>query len=60
MNEWTVDDEGFYRDDQGRYVVGVNEDEGYNIGDEIETGRGTGVVMDYGCDENITDFYTNW
>jgi len=60
MGEWTVDEEGFYRDSQGRYVVGVGIDEGYSIGDEIETGKGTAVVMDYGYTIGITDFYTDW
>ena len=60
MDEWTVDEEGFYRDSQGRYVVGVGIDEGYSIGDEIETGKGTAVVMDYGYTIGITDFYTDW
>lgn len=59
MNEWTVDDEGFYRTDEGYYVVGVGLGE-MNIGDTFETGKGTAIVMDYGYTENITDFYTNW
>lgn len=59
-DEWTVDDEGFYRDDQGRYIVGVDIAEGIDIGTEVETGKGTGVVMDYGSGAHVHDFYTNW
>lgn len=60
MGEWTVDDDGFYRTTDGYYVVGVGIDEGYEIGDTFEGGRGTCVVMDYGYTENITDYYTAW
>lgn len=59
-DEWTVDDEGFYRDDQGRYIVGVDIAEGIEIGTEVETGKGTAVVMDYGSGAHVHDFYTNW
>ena len=59
-NEWTADEEGFYRDDQGRYIVGVDIAEGIEIGTEVETGKGTGVVMDYGSGAHVHDFYTNW
>ena len=53
--EWTVDDEGYYRDDQGRYVVAASD---VPEGSEIETSKGTGIVLDGGCDEGVTDFYT--
>lgn len=63
--EWSVDDEGYYRDDQGRYVVAVSENEvnpdtgePYTEGDTIETSKGTGIVLDSGCDDGVTDFYT--
>ena len=59
-SEWTADEEGFYRDDQGRYIVGVDIAEGIEIGTEVETGRGTAVVMDYGSGAHVHDFYTNW
>ena len=35
--EWTADEEGFYRDDNGYYIVGVGLGE-YEIGDVIDTG----------------------
>ena len=66
-SEWTVDDEGFYRDVDGRYVVGVdvndvNPDTGqqYQYGDVVQTGRGEGVVYDYGSGAHVHDFATTW
>ena len=66
-SEWTVDDEGFYRDGDGRYVVGVdindvNPDTGqqYQYGDVVQTGRGEGVVYDYGSGAHVHDFATTW
>lgn len=66
-SEWTLDDEGFYRDDAGRYVVGVdindvNSDTGkqYQYGDVVQTGRGEGVVYDYGSGAHVHDFATTW
>lgn len=66
-SEWTVDDEGFYRDEAGRYVVGVdindvNPDTGqqYQYGDVVQTGRGEGVVYDYGSGAHVHDFATTW
>lgn len=66
-SEWTVDNEGFYRDDAGRYVVGVdindvNPDTGqqYQYGDVVQTGRGEGVVYDYGSGAHVHDFATTW
>lgn len=60
-DEWTVDDEGFYRDSNGRYVIGVDENSGYSYGDVVETGKGEGVVYDYGYGiNNVHDFATTW
>lgn len=60
-DEWTVDDEGFYRDSEGRYVIGVDEESGYSYGDVVETGKGEGVVYDYGSGiSNLHDFATIW
>ena len=55
--EWTVDDEGYYRDDQGRYVVAASD---VPEGTEIETSKGVGIVLDSGCDDGVTDFYVNF
>jgi hypothetical protein len=59
-DEWTADDEGFYRDSEGRYVIGVDADEGIEIGTVVQTGKGEAVVMDYGSGAHVHDFYTNW
>ena len=59
---WTLDDEGFYRDSEGRYVVGVeigHADE-MPYGTVVMTGRGEGVVYDYGAGAEVHDFATAW
>lgn len=58
-DQWSVDSEGFYRDDQGRYIVGVDISEGIALGTEVETGKGTAVVMDYGSGAHVHDFYVH-
>ena len=52
-----VDDDGFFRDDQGRYVV-ASED--YEQGAEIEISQGKAVVMDGGCEPGTVDVHTTW
>ena len=59
-DEWTPDSEGFYRDDNGYYVVGVGINDGYQLGDVIDTGKGKAIVSDFGTATNDVDFYTNW
>lgn len=59
-DEWTPDEEGFYRDDNGYYVVGVGINDGYQLGDVIDTGKGKAIVSDFGTATNDVDFYTNW
>ena len=60
-SEWTLDSEGFYHDSDGRYVIGVSIDSGYEYGDVVETGRGEAIVFDYGAGvSNVHDFATNW
>lgn len=56
-SEWTVDDEGYYRDSEGRYIVAASD---VPEGSEIETSKGTGIVSDSGCDDGVTDFYVAW
>ena len=65
--EWELDDEGFYRDSDGRYIVGVdiadtNPETGqpYQYGDVVETGRGEAVVYDFGSGAKVHDFATAW
>lgn len=55
--EWTLDDEGFYRTDEGYYVVAASD---YEQGEIIETSRGEAQVLDSGCAEGTTDFYVGW
>ena len=59
---WTLDDEGFYHDENGRYVVGVDAShmEDMPYGTVVETGKGEGVVYDYGSGAEVHDFATNW
>ena len=66
-SEWTLDSEGFYHDSNGRYVVGVdindvNPETGqqYQYGDVVDTGKGEGVVYDYGQGAHVHDFATAW
>ena len=56
-DQLTVDDQGFFRDDQGRYVVDSSD---YPIGTEIEISQGTAIVMDDGADHGIVDVHTTW
>lgn len=56
-SEWTPDEYGFYRTDDGYYVVASSD---YEQGTIIETTRGEAMVLDSGCDSGIVDFYTSW
>ena len=56
-SEWTPDEYGFYRTDEGYYVVASSD---YEQGTVIETSRGEAMVLDSGCDSGIVDFYCNW
>lgn len=64
-DQWTVDDDGFYRDGE-YYIVGVDINdinpatgEPYQIGDVVETGKGQALVMDYGSGAKVHDFYVH-
>ena len=62
-DQWTLDDEGFYHDANGRYVIGVSDSERDELpyGSVVMTGKGEAVVYDYGSGiDNVHDFYTNW
>ena len=56
-DEWTVDDEGFYRDSQGRYVVAASDKA---QGSTFQGSKGECVVLDSGCSAGTTDYYVNW
>ena len=56
-NEWWLDDEGFYRTNEGYYVVAASDME---QGTTFEGSKGTCIVLDTGCDAGITDYYVGW
>lgn len=55
--EWTVDAEGFYRDDQGRYIVAASD---MPQGTVFQGSKGDCIVADSGCAAGTTDYYTNF
>lgn len=52
-----VDDEGFWRTDDGHYVVASSD---YAEGTEIEISQGMAIVMDSGCEPGTVDVHTTW
>ena len=56
-NEWTPDDEGYYRDSDGYYVVASND---YAEGTVVNTSKGEAKVYDSGTDSGNIDMYVNW
>ena len=57
-SQWTVDDEGFYR--EGDYYVVAANDGQHSNGDTYEGSKGTCIVRDSGCDYGTTDYYVAW
>lgn len=55
--EWTLDDEGFWRTEEGYYVVAASDME---QGATFEGSKGTCIVLDTGCNEGVTDYYVAW
>lgn len=55
-DQWTVDEEGFYRDQEGRYVVAASDME---QGTVFEGSKGECVVLDSGCAAGVTDYYVD-
>lgn len=55
--DWEVDDEGFYRTEEGYYVVAASDME---QGTVLETSKGEAMVLDSGCAAGTTDFYTKF
>lgn len=55
--EWVLDEEGFYRDSEGRYVVAASDME---QGTVFQGSKGECIVLDTGCNAGVTDYYTNW
>lgn len=55
--EWEVDDEGYYRDADGYYVVASDD---YPEGTVINTSKGEARVLDSGTYPGNVDFYVSW
>ena len=49
--EWWVDDEGFYRTDEGYYVIAASD---YEYGSVIDGSKGECFVADSGCEEGAS------
>ena len=56
-SEWSVDDEGYYRDSEGYYVVAASD---VPEGTVIDGTKGACKVYDSGCDDGVTDYYVAW
>lgn len=56
-SEWSLDNEGFYRDSNGYYVVAASDKP---QGSTFEGSKGTCVVLDSGCAAGTTDYYVGW
>ena len=56
-SEWTADEQGFYHDSEGRYVVAASDME---QGTVFEGSKGECKVYDCGCADGVTDYYVNW
>lgn len=56
-SEWSVDDEGYYRDSEGYYVVAASD---VPEGAVIDGTKGECKVYDSGCDDGVTDYYVAW
>lgn len=55
--EWTLDSEGFWRTEEGYYVVAASDME---QGTTFEGSKGTCIVLDSGCSNGVTDYYVAW
>lgn len=55
--EWTLDNEGFYRTDEGYYVVAASDMPQSTV---FEGSKGTCIVLDSGCNTGVTDYYVGW
>lgn len=56
-SEWTLGEDGVYRDSDGYVVVAASD---LDQGSEVATSFGIGKVYDSGCAAGTTDIYTNW
>lgn len=56
-DEWHTDEEGYYRDSDGYYVVASDD---YAEGSVVNTSKGEAKVYDDGTDSGNIDFYVGW
>ena len=56
-SEWSTDEEGYYKTDEGYYVVASSD---YPEGTVINTSKGEAIVLDDGTDSGNVDFYVAW
>lgn len=54
---WTADEQGFYRDANGYYVVAASD---MVQGTVFACSMGDCIVEDGGCAPGVTDYYVNW
>ena len=57
MGQWTADEEGFWRDSEGRYVVAASD---VPNGTVLEGSKGECIVLDWSPEYGITEYYVNW
>lgn len=55
--QWYVDNEGFYHDSNGYYVVAASD---MSQGTVFNCSKGSCIVLDSGCAPGVTDYYVNW
>lgn len=55
--EWYLDEEGFYHDVNGFYVVAASD---MAQGTTFPCSKGTCIVLDSGCAPGTTDYYVAW
>nr|DAQ07447.1 MAG TPA: hypothetical protein [Caudoviricetes sp.] len=55
--QWTVGNDGVYRDADGYVVVAASD---LPYGSIVDTSFGAGRVLDSGCPSGVSDIYTNW
>jgi len=56
-HEWSLDNEGFYHDANGYYVVAASD---MPFGTVFNCSKGSCIVLDTGCAAGVTDYYTSW
>ena len=56
-SNWNLDENGYYRTDEGYYVVAASD---MDQGTIFEGSQGTCIVLDTGCAAGTTDYYVAW